>query len=150
MTTLKLSAPASDDLQSTCKKLLYIFRPILLSLMFAGFINSTMGQTQACWEGSNCTSGDFTLDRIYLASDLTGTPLTTSSCSSPGATVNVYLAIKITNNTSSDRNGVFLSGNISSGNTSTAFAHCFSGSLPNMEQVTLVDPTSFQWNCVLR
>lgn len=115
---------------------------IITSLLFF----SANSQTSSCW-GTNCTSGDFTLQQIYLASDLSGTALTSTSCSTPGAMVNVYLALKITNGTNSDRDGVFLSGTISSGGTSTAYAHCFAGTLPHGVVATFVDPTPFVWHC---
>jgi hypothetical protein len=115
------------------------------SLLFLSY--SVTAQTSSCW-GTQCTSGDFTLQEIYLASDLSGTALTPSSCSTPGASVNVYLAIKIANNTSSDRDGVFLSGTISSDGVSTAYAQCFAGVLPHGGVVTtFVTPTPFVWHC---
>ncbi|MCD0472437.1 immunoglobulin domain-containing protein, partial [Flavobacterium sp. JAS] len=121
----------------------------ILSLTASGQITTAdpAPLTRACW-GTNCVSGDFTLNKIYLASDLAGTPLTTASCSSPGSLVNVYLAVSITNTTSSSRSGIYLTGTISSSSgITTNFAYCFDIPVDSHVTTIAVDPTPFSWTC---
>lgn len=132
-------------------KILSSFFTMLFALFFSAFqfvqAQTTPPDLTSCYAGSTCKSGEFTIDRIYIASDLAGTPLTSASCSSPGATVQVYLAIVFSNNTSSDRDGIFLSGRITSGNSSTYIYNCFGGLLAKQKKSIRVDPNPFLWTC---
>ena len=102
---------------------------------------------EACWDGSNCTSGEFTIESIFLASDVNGTPLTTADCGTPGAIVETFLCVTFSNNTQSARNGIFLSGTIESGGTSVDLAECLPGLLPKGELTTRCIATPYDWTC---
>ncbi|MES2239203.1 MAG: PKD-like domain-containing protein, partial [Bacteroidota bacterium] len=119
---------------------------ILYLLFFSILPISTSAQlTKACWNSPG-SSGEFTLNKIYLASDLAGTPLTTSACSLPG-NVNVYLAVSITNTTNSTRQGIFLAGDITSAGNTVSYSRCFDVVLNNNTPTIAVDPTPFTWTC---
>jgi hypothetical protein len=122
-----------------------MFFALLIGLITTSNAQSTDDKT-SCWAGSNCTSGDFIISKIYL-SDAIGNPLTSTFCSSPGTVVDVYLAIEFTNNTSSDRNGIFLSGTISSNSTTRNIAYCFNEILPKKRAKVVVAPDKFEWTC---
>ncbi|WP_160328124.1 PKD domain-containing protein [Solirubrum puertoriconensis] len=89
----------------------------------------------------SCTSNDFTITKAYL-SDANGNPITSSACSG-GGTVDAYLSITFRNNTSSDRNGIFISGRIN-GNY---LAICFPGSLPKQTSTTYTYSQKIKWTC---
>ncbi|MFL9829222.1 PKD-like domain-containing protein, partial [Flavobacterium sp. ST-87] len=123
-----------------------ILNPIFYLLLFSIISLSTSAQvSQSCWSSPG-SSGEFTLNKIYLASDLAGTPLATSACSQLG-NVNVYLAVSITNGTNSSRRGIFLAGNISSAGNTISYARCFDVILNNGTPTIAVDPTPFTWTC---
>ncbi|MEL1240180.1 PKD-like domain-containing protein, partial [Flavobacterium flavipallidum] len=107
---------------------------------------TTAQVTKACWNSPG-SANEFTLNKIYLASDLIGTPLSTTACSSSSGTINVYLAVSITNETGSARQGIFLAGDISSGSNTISYSRCFDVSLSNGSPTIAVDPTPFQWTC---
>lgn len=69
--------PGISDYKTLVNKV-FITLLVFFSLFFSQNINA---QTRACW-GTSCSAGNITLHKIFLASDLLGMPLTTSSCSS--------------------------------------------------------------------
>ncbi|SEA49401.1 hypothetical protein SAMN05443667_1051, partial [Flavobacterium gillisiae] len=129
-------------------KSIRVFNSYFYILFFSILSMSVSGQvTRACWNEPG-SSGEFTLNKIYLASDLAGTPLSSSACSSVSS-VNVYLAASITNGTGSVRQGVFLAGTIKSDSdpTGTVYSKCFDIPLTSGSPTIVVDPTPYLWNC---
>ena len=116
--------------------LLIVFLSLFLPL-------TSSGQTDLTNCYGSCTSGDFTINKAFLAKDAAGTPLTSADCSSPGAMVNVYLCFTFENTTNSNRTGMFISAKLNG----VPFIHCFGGVLPKNTLTTFILPNPFIWNC---
>jgi hypothetical protein len=126
-----------NSLFGAAKKIISL---VLLSLLFS---NISFSQTDLTKCYGSCTSGDFTITKAYL-SDANGNAITSAACSTPGATVTAYLSFIFSNNTNSDRNGIFISGTI---NGQYIFK-CFPGVLPKKKTTTFTDVThSVVWTC---
>lgn len=121
---------------------------LIFSFLFSGTAFSQTDLT-SCY--GSCTSNDFTIVRAFLV-DMNGAELTSSACNNPDNIVQARMAFTFSNNTNSDRNGIFISGTVS-GATVTGSANgyifeCFPGILPKKKTVTFIDPDHpIQWKC---
>jgi len=129
-----------DMFYALCTKAIASFL-IVFTLFFSNTLLAQTTDLTKCY--GSCTSNDFTITRAILT-DINGVPLTSSACNTPGTVVPAYLTLTFTNNTSSDRNGIFISGTIN-GNY---IYNCFPGILPKKTATTFTDQTHVvQWTC---
>ncbi|WP_236980857.1 PKD domain-containing protein, partial [Membranihabitans maritimus] len=129
---------------------LYWTFSLLISLFLSiTSVGSAYAQaTHPCYNNPNCTSNDFELTEVYLASDANGTPLTSAACNMGGPAV-TYVAMVIQNNTSSDRDGIYITGTVTSGNQTFPVEYCFDVALPQntLTILTVPAPNTFDWDC---
>jgi hypothetical protein len=140
------------------------FRPtgllkLALLLIAAIFLLSLGAKAQTattnlttCYGG--CTSNDFTVTEVYL-SDANGNRITSAACITSTTIVPAYLSFIFRNNTNSDRNGIFLSANITVKDpvtnaviSTTPLAACFPGILTKKTATTKTyTSSSVNWPC---
>jgi gliding motility-associated-like protein len=99
-----------------------------------------------CSASSSCTAGDFILDSVYLASDLSGTRLNTNDCNGT-LPVAAYYVVRIENKTSSQRIGIYVDARVSTGGVISNLTYCFDHLMPANAIQTLIVPTPIYWDC---
>jgi hypothetical protein len=114
---------------------------LFFTLLFSG---RTFAQTDLTNCYNSCTANDFTITEAYLSSDCNGTRLTSDACANDAdGIINAFLSFTFRNNTSSDRDGIFISGTINGQHIFT----CFPGVLPKQTSTTFTYCTPVQWQC---
>ncbi len=125
---------------------------VIFLIFFSVNLTQSIAQpTHPCYSEDkqpNCTANEFTVQSVFLAIDENGTPLSQSACDNVSSVL-TYLCVKVKNESNSDREGFYIAGEFTTGNSIHTLDYCFEETMISYTEITLCTPypSAFVWNC---